>query len=451
MDKYETQAEYNMAETCAASISLNDLQDLSDSKLSPQALSGRKLTYGSIRGSDALRTNLAKLYSARATTTFSSKNIMITPGAIAANFNVLYALIGKGDHVICHYPTYQQLYEVPASLGEYVLFLEITMIHGMSSRSSCQCLKHTTMHCFLFSPTANATHALKHPRCRSLALESRRERPVGASSRTAERLAATKHQADNHQVCALSTIIGCSANCCSNPNNPTGAIIPKHQLQGIIDIAQEQKLLVLSDEVYRPLFHSISPASEQFPPSLLQFPHDNVVVTGSMSKAYSLAGIRVGWIASRSSDILDACSQARDYTTISVSQVDDQIAAYALSQDCVHNLLGRNVKLASTNLGILDNFVERHSSVCSWVKPVAGTTAFVRFSISNVPVNDVALCEQLIKETGILVCPGSRCFGDGTDFKGYVRIGFVCVTAVLLQGLDKLAEFIGKRVFATCQ
>ena len=116
-DKYETDAEYNIAETCAASISLEDLQGFSDRKDSPLPISRNKLTYGSIRGSKELRTNLANLYSAKATTNFNADNILITPGAIAANLTAFYALIKKGDHVITHYPTYQQLYEVPASLG----------------------------------------------------------------------------------------------------------------------------------------------------------------------------------------------------------------------------------------------------------------------------------------------------------------------------------------------
>ena len=118
MDKHEINAKYNLAESCVASISLDDLQALSDDKASsPLRTSSKKLTYGAIRGSHELRTNLAHLYSPPATTKFSGENILITPGAIAANLVVLYALVGRGDHVICHYPTYQQLYEVPASLG----------------------------------------------------------------------------------------------------------------------------------------------------------------------------------------------------------------------------------------------------------------------------------------------------------------------------------------------
>lgn len=122
MDKYETTAKYNIAETCCASISVDDLCAISDDKESNPLtqLQSTKLTYGAIRGSDKLRTTLSNLYSARAPTVLPKDNILITAGAIQANFLLLYTLIGPGDHVICHYPTYQQLYSIPESLGAEV-------------------------------------------------------------------------------------------------------------------------------------------------------------------------------------------------------------------------------------------------------------------------------------------------------------------------------------------
>jgi len=122
MDKYEvTPGVLNIAETCAASISIDDLVALcEDPDIPPPLQTSKKLTYGSIRGSDALRGRLAALYSARVASPLSPNNILITPGAIAANFLLLYTLIGPGDHVVCVHPTYQQLYAVPESLGAEV-------------------------------------------------------------------------------------------------------------------------------------------------------------------------------------------------------------------------------------------------------------------------------------------------------------------------------------------
>ncbi|QVM11886.1 hypothetical protein D8B26_006528 [Coccidioides posadasii str. Silveira] len=121
MDKYETWAKYNIAETCSASISIDDLRSFSEDPSRNPLSTSTKLTYGAIRGSEELRSNLAKLYSTgNSTTTVSPENILITSGAIQANFLLLYTLVQPGDHVICHYPTYQQLYSVPESLGAEV-------------------------------------------------------------------------------------------------------------------------------------------------------------------------------------------------------------------------------------------------------------------------------------------------------------------------------------------
>jgi aspartate/methionine/tyrosine aminotransferase len=120
MEEHETKAKHNIAETCAASISVDDLQNLADNRSVPILDLSRKLVYGEIRGSDRLRSNLAGLYSAKVANPLPKENILITNGAIAANFLVFYTFLQQGDHVICHYPTYQQLYSVPASLGAEV-------------------------------------------------------------------------------------------------------------------------------------------------------------------------------------------------------------------------------------------------------------------------------------------------------------------------------------------
>ena len=209
-----------------------------------------------------------------------------------------------------------------------------------------------------------------------------------------------------------------------------------------MDIARGKSITLFADEVYRPLFHNITPMDKEFPPSILSLGYERTVATGSVSKAYSLAGLRVGWIASRDPAIIEACASARDYTTISVGQIDDAVASYALAPTCIHSLLRRNIELARTNLALLEKFIESHRWACEWVKPRAGTTAFVRFSKMGKPVDDVAFCEMLLDRVGVMFVPGSTCFGGGEDFPGYVRIGFVPETEVLEQGLEALKKFM---------
>ncbi|KAJ5550775.1 hypothetical protein N7461_005473 [Penicillium sp. DV-2018c] len=381
MDKYETTAKYNVAETCCASISVDDLRALSDDKDSnPLAeLQSTKLTYGEIRGSDKLRSTLSNLYSVRAPTQLPKDNILITAGAIQANFLLLYTLVGPGDHVICHYPTYQQLYSVPKSVGA-----EVSLWKSKETNE--------------WQLDMEELKSLIRPNTKLIII--------------------------------------------NNPQNPTGAVIPRQTLQELVDIARERSIIIHSDEVYRPLFHNISPADPRFPPTLLSMGYEHTVVTGSISKAYSLAGLRVGWVASRDRSIIESLASARDYTTISVGQFDDAIASFALAPDCIHNLLKRNIDLARTNLAILEKFIDDHRWACDWVKPQAGTTAFVRFNKMGKPINDVAFCEMLQERTGVMLVPGSLCFGGGEDFKGYVRIGYVNETEVLQQGLDALRTFM---------
>lgn len=118
MDLYETSAKHNLAETCCASISLNDLLALSQKK--DLVDYSQRQVYGAIRGSEALRTNIANLYSTSGSSPLAADGVLVTNGAIQANFLALYTHIGPDDHVICQYPTYQQLYSVPESFGAEV-------------------------------------------------------------------------------------------------------------------------------------------------------------------------------------------------------------------------------------------------------------------------------------------------------------------------------------------
>lgn len=232
----------------------------------------------------------------------------------------------------------------------------------------------------------------------------------------------------------------------NNPNNPTGALIPTKTLSGIIEFAKARDIIVMSDEVYRPLFHAALDSKAELPPAITSFGYEKTIVTGSMSKAWAMAGIRIGWVVTPSAEIMTNLAHTRDYTTISVSQVDDQIATYALSS-VQQPLLERNVNLAIRNVKLIQDFVKAHSDICDWVEPNAGTTAFVRFKNKNgEPVNDESFCLDLLEKTKILLVPGSKCFGQDEDFAGYVRMGYVCETSVLEEALPKLSAYIKEKL-----
>jgi aspartate/methionine/tyrosine aminotransferase len=179
------------------------------------------------------------------------------------------------------------------------------------------------------------------------------------------------------------------------------------------------------------------------PPSILEFGYEKVISTSSMSKAFSLAGIRLGWIASPDPEIIEACASARDYTLISVGQIDDGVAAHALSSPCVENLLQRNIQLARQNLDALESFVKEFNWAVNWTRPKAGTTAFLKFvDREGRAINDVVFCQRLQETTGVMLVPGSRCFGGGDDFHGFVRLGYVPELEVMVDGLQALRQFM---------
>ncbi|CEO60326.1 Putative Aspartate/tyrosine/aromatic aminotransferase [Penicillium brasilianum] len=378
MDDYENDAKHNLAETCCASISLNDLQAFSGQETNLIDYSQKQI-YGAIRGSIPLRSNIARLYSSGSSEPLTADNVLVTNGAIQANFLALYTNVGPGDHVICHYPTYQQLYSIPESFGA-----EVTLWKAVAENG--------------WQLDVTQLESMIKPNTKLIIL--------------------------------------------NNPQNPTGAVLTRETLQAIIDVAREHDLIVHCDEVYRPLFHSLKNPEQGNPPSILDFGYEKAISTGSMSKAFSLAGIRLGWIVSRSSAIIEAIASVRHYTLISVGQLDDRVATQALASPTVEKLLERNCKLAKQNLDDLEAFVDEFKESVSWTRPQAGTTAFVKFTKGGRPVNDLALCKLLLEKYGLMFVPGSQCFGGGDDFKGYVRVGYVPEREVLVEGLEVLRKFM---------
>jgi aspartate/methionine/tyrosine aminotransferase len=228
----------------------------------------------------------------------------------------------------------------------------------------------------------------------------------------------------------------------SNPQNPTGAIIPNQTLKEIVEIARTHSIIVFSDEVYRPLFHSISPTDPAYPPSILSMGYENTIATSSLSKVYSAAGLRIGWIASHNSNVIDLCVNARSYALITASQVDEHIASLILSPPCAQVLMEKNRSLAERNVSLIQSFIDKNSSSCEWVKPVGAPIGFIKFKRDGQPVDDLELCTRLLNKKKLLLVPGRKCFGDGIRFPGYIRLGFGGDTRQLEGDLQVLQAFL---------
>ncbi len=211
----------------------------------------------------------------------------------------------------------------------------------------------------------------------------------------------------------------------NNPNNPTGSLMDGEMLAAIGEIAATVDAWVLCDEVYRGTNQSDPGAG----PSMADV-HARGISTGSMSKAFSLAGLRLGWIAGPTELIADVAHH-RDYSTISVGMIDDYLATIALEHADV--LLERSRQITRTNLALLAEWVDTEPHV-SWVRPMAGTTALLHL---DVDMSSREFCVQLLEATGVMLLPGSA-----LDVEGTVRIGYANHTAELEAGLPLVSSFL---------
>ncbi len=213
----------------------------------------------------------------------------------------------------------------------------------------------------------------------------------------------------------------------TNPNNPTGALIDRAGLEAIAAIARENGAWVLCDEVYR----GIDQEGDGFTASLADL-YERGISTCGMSKAYSLAGLRLGWIAAPE-EIIRAVSVHRDYTTISVGRLDDHFAAIALESS--GRVLDRSRRITRENLAILDEWVAGEPKI-SYVRPRSGTTALLRYDL---PLPSADLCRALQAETGVMLLPGSA-----LDMEGWLRIGYACDTGTLTKGLALFGDWLAR-------
>lgn len=211
----------------------------------------------------------------------------------------------------------------------------------------------------------------------------------------------------------------------TNPNNPTGALLDDAALARIVAIAEGEGAWILADEVYRGLDQEGRGTSA----SLADLSPRTIAV-GSMSKAFSLAGLRLGWLVAPP-EVLAAVSRHRDYSVISVGALDDLLAATALEH--ADAMLDRNRAIVRGNLALLDGWVAEEPRI-SYVKPASGTTALLRF---DAPMSSEAFCTRLLEEEGVLLVPGSA-----FDTEATVRIGYANDPAVLAAGLERASSFL---------
>ncbi|KAM0720698.1 hypothetical protein Q7P37_004835 [Cladosporium fusiforme] len=366
-------------------LSLSDLQHFSPSTpiLDPDVA----LTYGPTHGLPAFRREIAALYQdENGKPTIEDEDVLVTAGAIDANHLILESVLKVGDHVIIQYPIYGPLLEIPRSVGAEVSFWKWR--EGQTFAS--------------WKLDMEELRGMIKPNTKLIML--------------------------------------------NNPTNPTGFVLGRERLQQVIELAKPQGIMIMCDEVFRFLHHD---EKVPVPPSLLELGYENSLVTSSLSKAFALPGLRTGWIAvspSLRGMLMQDILRTRDYTTVTVSQIDQQIAAFVLRAEVRKLILDRSKAICRRNMAVIRAWAERNPWA-QFIDPQGAGTCTLRVRGANGEVvDDVAFARALAEEESVCVPPVGLCFGQQADgsgetaFKGCLRVGIVTNPGVVEDGLDAIAR-----------
>jgi aspartate/methionine/tyrosine aminotransferase len=213
----------------------------------------------------------------------------------------------------------------------------------------------------------------------------------------------------------------------NTPHNPTGSVMQETELRRLAGLLDERGIPLLVDEVYHPLYFGAEiPSAAKVP---------NTIVISDFSKAFSLSGLRLGWIIDRDPKRREQLIDLRSYFTISSSPLTEAIGAHALAHAAA--ILGRLKQVAQANFTLLKQFMAGHRDTLGWIPPKGGTLAFPWLLDGR---DSRPICESLARE-GVLVAPGD-CFGLPQHFRlgmGAQATGFQDALDIASRVLKKTA------------
>jgi aspartate/methionine/tyrosine aminotransferase len=213
-----------------------------------------------------------------------------------------------------------------------------------------------------------------------------------------------------------------------NPNNPTGHILAQEDMDGMVAAAERVGAWLLADEVYSGAERLTDAQTPSF-----WGRYDRVLAMGSMSKAYGLPGLRIGWVVGPA-DTVDDIWARHEYTTISTTVLANKLAALALSPEVRPRLIQRTRDYLRRGFPILDGWLESHEGTFTVVPPQAAAIAFARYHLD---VNSTEFVDRLMREKSVLIVPG-----DHFGMDHYLRISFGLPPDYLRAGLDRIHELI---------
>ena len=293
-------------------------------------------------------------------------NVLVTTGTSEANFLALMTLVTAGDEVVVVMPNYMQVHGIAQGLGARVR--EVWLREERGWRIDLDALA---------SAVSERTKLI----------------------------------------------------CVCTPNNPTGQVLSRTEIDRIVAIAAKHGAWILSDEVYRgaELDSSESPS--------FSGRGDRIVVTGGLSKVYGLPGLRIGWLVAPEAEVQAALS-LKDYTTIAPAALSESLAEVALERR--EQLLKRARFILGERWPTLEDWAARHSRELHWTPPQAGGICFFSYRF---PIESMTLVDRLIREYSTMVVPGIHFRAER-----HLRIGFGMESRILHAGLaaiDRLLASLG--------
>ena len=217
-----------------------------------------------------------------------------------------------------------------------------------------------------------------------------------------------------------------------NPNNPTGSILSREEMKRIVSICQKTGVWLHADEVYR----GTELAADETPSFWGMY--DRTICVNSMSKAYGLAGLRIGWVVAPP-EMVEELWRRHEYTVIAAAGPSMKLAEIAFLPAKRKMLLDRQRELSREGHAALGKWVREQEGRFAVSEAVATSIAFVGY---NFDLSSAELADHIRRKASVLVAPGGYL---GTE--NYLRITVGYEPAKVRTALERIgvvaAELVG--------